>query len=111
MVYKAISKGIDVDDIFVFSLGTGRTQFSGKHADQSLFWKEHWEEDGPGHCITRQVEDADDELEDLLAPGHYIRIQPFLEHNVAFDQADEQTVLHLQEIAFQTLKANRQQMQ
>lgn len=49
MVANAISKGVDIEDIFVLSIGSGKPKMHGRQADKKLFWEEHFE----GHSMTR----------------------------------------------------------
>ena len=70
MVANAIGKGVDLSNIFVVSIGTGKTKMQGKHADKKLFWENELE----GHSITRQSQYVHDELADLLPEGNYVRI-------------------------------------
>lgn len=107
MVANAVSRGADIENIFVLSLGTGKSRFQGRQSDQQLFWDEQRD----GHSMTRQSEDTDDDLANLLPEGHYIRIQPELDVNIKFDATDEQSILYLQDVAFRALKINHDKIQ
>ena len=49
MVSNAIGKGVDIENIFVFSIGTGKPKMPGRQADKKLYWDDHFE----GHSMTR----------------------------------------------------------
>ena len=106
MVYKALNSGVEMEDIFILSLGTGKQTYEGRQIDENLYW----EEQRTGHCISRQTEDTHSELEEMFPDANYVRIQPFLEHKVDFDATDEQSLMYLYEKAFQVMNQNKDAM-
>ena len=88
MVCNAVAKGAPIENIFVLSIGSGKTKRQGRQADKKLFWEEEFE----GHSMTRQSEDVHEDLLNLLPKGNYIRIQPELDNSIKFDAIDEQSI-------------------
>ena len=103
MIYKEIQNDVELHDIFVLSLGTGKLAFQSNLADQHLFWNEKRH----GHCITRMTEETHEEIDELLVQSSYLRMQPFFESPVGFAETEPDKLNYIFEKAFQVIKENQ----
>lgn len=97
LIAKEIKKDdVEIEDIFLLSLGTGKLKMQNNIADQQLFWNEK----RIGHCITQMTEETHESIEEFMPENNYLRMQPLLEKSVDFADTSPESLTYLFDKAF-----------